>query len=170
MTATGEPAPPGKCAASTFSPSIEGCVPRNDSSVVRPVAFSATMPRHATARIADVPIQVARGRRSMRPPTRAQKPCSDGSSSPSFGARGQKIHRPHVTRSAGSRVSMTSTATPTPTAATGPRPAVEFMVAKSRQSMPMATVAPDAMIAGLARCRARAMASWRSPCLRSSSR
>ena len=43
---------------------------------------------------------------------------------------------------------MTSSATATPMAATGPRPRVEFVSANSRHSMPTMTVAPLAMIAG----------------------
>ena len=46
-----------------------------------------------------------------------------------------------------------------PIAATGPRPLVEFIVATSRQSMPAMTVAPEAKMAGPARCRANAIAS-----------
>ena len=52
------------------------------------------------------------------------------------GARGQKIQRPEITSRAGSSVIITSRPTPMPMAATGPRPAVEFMSAKTRHSMP----------------------------------
>ena len=61
-------------------------------------------------------------------------------------------------------------ATATPMAATGPRPRVEFISAASSTSMLSTTVAPDARTAGPARCRARAIASWRSSWRRSSSR
>ena len=57
-----------------------------------------------------------------------------------------------------------------PMAATGPRPCVEFMLAKSRQSMPAMTVEPLAKIAGPERCSANAIASCRSSWRRSSSR
>ena len=46
-----------------------------------------------------------------------------------------------------------------PTAATGPRPWVEFMLATSRHSMPAITVTPLAKIAGPTRCSAKAIAS-----------
>ena len=57
-----------------------------------------------------------------------------------------------------------------PMASTGPRPSVEFISATSRHSMPSATVAALAKIAGAARCSANAIASWRSSWRRSSSR
>ncbi len=57
-----------------------------------------------------------------------------------------------------------------PIAATGPRPAVEFISATSRQSMLTTTVAALASTAGAARCSAKAIASCRSSCRRSSSR
>ena len=53
-----------------------------------------------------------------------------------------------MTSSAGSRVTITRKVTATPMAATGPRPAVEFISAKSRQSMPTTTVAALARIGG----------------------
>ncbi|GAA1241961.1 hypothetical protein GCM10009665_35870 [Kitasatospora nipponensis] len=57
---------------------------------------------------------------------------------------------------------MASSATSTPIAQTGPRPRVEFISATSRQSIEAITVAELARIAGPARCRAYAIASWRS--------
>ena len=75
---------------------------------------------------------------------------------------GQNIQRPKITSSAGSRVIIASRVTPTPMAHTGPRPAVEFISARVRQSMPTMTVPALAMMAGVARCSANAIASWRS--------
>ncbi len=46
-----------------------------------------------------------------------------------------------------------------PIAATGPRPAVEFISATNRQSIARTTVAALATIAGAARCSAKAIAS-----------
>ncbi len=106
--------------------------------------------------------QTMRGRGAMREPTRAQNPVALGSTVSNIGRRGQKIQRPKMTSSAGSSVIITSRPTPMPIAATGPRPAVEFMSAKVRQSMPRMTVSALAMIAGVARWRANAIASWRS--------
>ena len=83
---------------------------------------------------------------------------------------GQKTHRPVITSSAGSSVIITSRVTPTPIAATGPRPRVEFISANVRHSMPSITVTALATMAGAARCRANAIASWRSSWRRSSSR
>ena len=75
---------------------------------------------------------------------------------------GQKTQRPQITSSAGSSVTITSMVTATPMARTGPRPAVELRSANDRHSMPTATVAALAKIAGAARCSANAIASWRS--------
>ena len=58
----------------------------------------------------------------------------------------------------------------TPTARTGPRPAVELRSANARHDRPTTTVAALATIAGAARWRAKAIASWRSSWRRSSSR
>ena len=95
-------------------------------------------------------------------PTLAQKPVDVGSWVSKAGRCGQKIQRPVITSSAGSSVIITSSPTPIPIAATGPRPAVEFISAKIRQSMPRMTVSALAMIAGAARWRAKAIASCRS--------
>ena len=75
-----------------------------------------------------------------------------------------------MTSSAGSRVTITTNVTAMPMAATGPRPLVEFISAKSRHSMPSATVMALASSAGAARCNANAIASCRSSWRRSSSR
>ena len=106
----------------------------------------------------------------MERPTRAQKPSDVGSALWKAGRLGQKTHLPQMTSRAGSRVTMTTNVTATPMAATGPMPAVELSSAKDRQSMPRATVAALAKMAGAARCSANAIASWRSSCRRSSSR
>ena len=107
-------------------------------------------------------IQTRRGRGAIRLPTLAQKPGLVGSGEPNVGRFGQKIQRPQITSRAGSRVTITRNVTPTPTARTGPRPAVELSSAKLRHSMPTTTVAALARIAGAARCSAKAMASCRS--------
>ena len=109
-----------------------------------------------------VPIQTARGRTEIRVPTFAHRPEAVGSGEPNAGRLGQKTHRPTMTSRAGSSVIITSRVTATPIASTGPRPAVEFISARVRQSMPIATVAALARIAGVARCSAKAIASWRS--------
>ena len=77
-----------------------------------------------------------RGRGAMRLPTRAQSPAWVGSAEPNVGRFGQNIQRPKITSSAGSRVTITRKVTATPTASTGPRPAVELRSAKARHSMP----------------------------------
>ena len=110
------------------------------------------------------------GAAAMRRPMRDQKPPRVGSVEPGCGTAGQKIQRPKISSSAGKRVSMASSATATPIAATGPRPRVEFISATSSTSMLRTTVAPEARTAGPARFRASAIASCRSSCRRSSSR
>ena len=117
-----------------------------------------------------MPTHTVRGRTAMRLPMRAQKPLAVGSSVPKRGRTGQKIHRPKITSRAGSRVSITSSPMPMPIAATGPRPAVEFISATTRQSIPRTTVSALATMAGAARCNAKAIASCRSSWRRSSSR
>ena len=79
-----------------------------------------------------------------------------------MGRIGQNIQRPKMTSRAGSRVIIARRVTPTPMAHTGPRPAVEFISARVRQSIPTMTVLALAMIAGVARWSANAIASWRS--------
>ncbi len=106
----------------------------------------------------------------MRLPTRAQRPRQVGSGDPKVGRLGQNIQRPQITSSAGSSVTITRMVTATPTAATGPRPAVELSSAKRQAEHADATVAALARIAGAARCSAKAIASWRSSWRRSSSR
>ncbi len=117
-----------------------------------------------------VPTHTRRGWGLIQAATLAQKPDSVGSGEPNAGRLGQKIHRPVMTRSAGSSVTITRYVTAMPTAATGPSPAVEFISASVRHSMPTTTVAALAVIAGAARCSAKAIASWRSSWRRSSSR
>ncbi len=112
----------------------------------------------------------ARGRTAIRRPILAQMPLLVGSGEPKWGRFGQKTQRPQITRSAGSRVTIARNVTAMPMAVTGPRPAVELISANSRHSMPSATVAALARIAGAARCRAKAIASCRSSWRRSSSR
>ena len=106
----------------------------------------------------------------MALPTLAHTPRLVGSGEPYLGLIGQKTHRPQTTSSAGSSVIIAIRPTPTPIAATGPRPEMSLDSAAIRQSMPTMTVSPLAMMAGPARRRATAMAWCRSSCLRSSSR
>ena len=114
--------------------------------------------------------QTTRGRTAMRRPTRAQNPRLVGSGEPNVGLTGQKILRPKISSSAGSKVIIDSSATATPMASTGPRLLVEFSSANDSVSSPRITVPALAMMAGPARRRASAMASCRSSCRRSSSR
>ncbi len=138
--------------------------------VLSPVAFSETSPTQQAASASAVPTHTLRGRRAIHSPTCAQRPERVGSGVPKAGRTGQNTQRPRITSSAGSRVSIATSATRTPIAQTGPRPLVEFISATSRQSIEAITVAEEARIAGPARCRAKAIASCRSSCRRSSSR
>ena len=102
--------------------------------------FSVRTPRMHAASATEVSTQTRRGRGLMKAPTRAQMPWLVGSSEPKVGFLGQNIQRPKMTSSAGSRVIIASSVTAMPMAHTGPRPAVEFMSASVRQSMPTMTV------------------------------
>ncbi len=135
-----------------------------------PSARSWVRPIEKATSTTAVTAQIARGRRAIHRPIRAHTPDSVGSGEPKCGITGQKIQRPKMTSSAGNSVIMAISATATPIAATGPRPLVEFISAKSRTSMPSTTVAPLASTAGPARCSARAIASCRSSWRRNSSR
>lgn len=110
----------------------------------------------------DVPAEIEVDRRdqhrAMLEPTRAHTPDAVGSVVPACGRRGQNTQRPQMTSRAGSRVIITSKPTATPMAATGPRPDVEFISAKTRQSIPSTTVPALATMAGPARCSAMAIA------------
>jgi hypothetical protein len=75
-----------------------------------------------------------------------------------------------MTSSAGNKVSMANSPTAMPMAITGPRLLVELSSATSKHSRLKITVAALAMMAGAARPRATAMATWRSGWRRSSSR
>ena len=170
ITATGSPAPAGKCWASAASAVTDCGCPRNDCAVVSVPTLKPIRPSDATASRTAVTDQTARGRCEMSRPTRAQKPRRVGSSLPNLGRTGQNTHRPTITSRAGSSVIMASRPTPMPIAATGPSPEMSADWATSRQSMPAITVAALAMMAGPARRRATAIASCRSVCLRNSSR
>ena len=170
MTATGSPAPPGKCWASTCSAAIEAGVPRYDWALVSGPTLKPIRPSQAQARSTAVVTHTVRGRTAMRRPTLAQKPRMVGSSEPYRGRSGQKTHRPVITSRAGSSVIMASSPTAMPIAATGPRPEMSADSAAIRHSMPAITVPALAMMAGPARRSATAIASCRSSCLRSSSR
>jgi hypothetical protein len=154
----------------TSSPLTESGVPTNCSSELRPLASRVMVPSAITARAIDVPIHTVRGRWLIAQPVLAQNPVDVGSWLPSTGLTGQKIQRPMITSSAGSRLIIASRTTPTPMASTGPMLCVEFISATRRQSMPMMTVELLAMIAGPARCSASSIASCRSWCRRNSSR
>ena len=107
---------------------------------------------------------------AMRSPIRAQKPVVVGSDEPNVGRLGQKIQRPKITSSAGSRVSMTRQVTAMPIALTGPEAGGGVEVGERQAEHADATVAALAKRAGAARCSAKAIASWRSSWRRSSSR
>src|SRR3954447_484790 len=124
-TATGVPAPAGKCRAETVSPTTESGVPRNEPLLVSPLACRSSSPNDATARITAVATQTRRGCRLIAVPVRAQKPVGVGSCVPTFGFAGQNTHRPQVTSSAGSSEIIEHRAITTPIAATGPRPLVD---------------------------------------------
>jgi hypothetical protein len=166
----GWPVPAGKCLLITCSPTTESGVVVNASALVRPSAFRERVPKATAPSTTLAATQVSRGRRAIATPTRAHKLVWVWSGVPKDGRIGQNTHRPQITSRAGSKVSMASTPTPMPIAATGPRPEVEFKSANSRHSMPTMTVAALATIAGPARCSATAIASCRSSCLRNSSR
>ena len=126
-----------------------------------------------------MPIQIRRGLRATRSPTRRQGPCvSSAPSSPKCGTPlpqrpiggCQNARRPQITSSAGSSVSIVTIATAMPSAPIGPSPAVPSTSAIVRHSSAQMTVAPDATIAGPAVRSASAIASCLSSCLRSSSR
>ena len=170
MTWTGLPSPAGKWRASAASPVTASGSVRNESLDCRPLASSWVTPRAMTPSTTAVTIQTCRGRRAMRWPIRAHRPRSVGSAEPSSGRRGQNTQRPTMTSSAGNRVIMANRPTATPMAITGPRLLVELSSATSRVNRLKITVAALAMIAGVARPSATAMASWRSAWRRSSSR
>src|SRR5688500_12267945 len=91
-----------------------------------------------------------RGRTAIASPIFAHTPVSVVSAEPNAGRRGQNTHRPTITSSAGSSVTITRNVIPTPIAVTGPSPAVEFISANVRHSSPATTVAALARIAGAA--------------------
>ena len=138
--------------------------------MVRP-SSKLSSPSESTRSSATVPTHTRRGRALTRSATRLQRPCvASAPSSPKWGMNGQNARRPKITSSAGSRVSIETIATPMPIAPIGPRPAVPFSSASVRHSSAAITVMPDARIAGPAVFMASSIASWRSSCLRSSSR
>ena len=97
-----------------------------------PAVSSRNRPRQAISSRPVVTSQTARGRTEMRRPTFDQNPVWVGSGERNAGRLGQKTQRPVITSSAGSSVIITSRVTPTPIAATGPRPRVEFISANSQ--------------------------------------
>ena len=149
---------------------MDGGVPRNDCAAVSGPNLKPIRPAEPAASSTAVTSQTQRGRALMACPTLAHRPRVVGSAEPYPGLTGQKIHRPNTTSSAGSSVIIAIRPTPMPMAATGPRPEMSLDSAAIRQSMPVTTVSPLAMMAGPARRSATAMAWCRSACLRSSSR
>src|SRR6266540_3253727 len=107
ITTTGDPAPAGKCRASTCSPRTESTTLVNDCALVRPCAFRSVIPRASPPSTSAVTTQTTRGRRAMPPPTRAHRPVAVGSAEPYRGLTGQKIHRPHSTRMTSSSATTT---------------------------------------------------------------
>ena len=178
ITSVAALAPAGKERARSSCPSSDSTSSRNASACVNPVSIVST-PSAQTTSTAVVPIQIRRGPRATRSPTRRHAPCvSSAPSSPKCGmplsqpkmAGRQNARRPQMTSSAGSSVSMESIATAMPSAPIGPRPAVPCTRATVRQSSAQITVSPEAKIAGPAVRRASCIASCLSSCLRSSSR
>src|SRR5260370_5835397 len=166
---TGSPEPAGKYLASTFWAVTEAGVPRNDWAVVSVPILKPIRPAEPAASRMAVTTHTPRGLRLMAWPTRDHIPRLVGSGVPYLGLTGQKIHRPKTTSSAGSRVIIAIRPTATPMAATGPRPEMSLDSAAGKQSSPVTTVSPLALMAGPARCRAIAMSWGRTERLRSSS-
>lgn len=169
-TTTGSPDPAGKCSDWIFSPTAICGVPVNWSLLDSPSALSPSIPIAMAPRTSVVPIHTIRGRRETAVPTRVQMPSLAASADPYDGFTGQKIQRPQMTSRAGIRVTMASSPTRMPTAQAGPSPWVELRVASISSIRLTATVAALAMIAGLERYRASAIASCRSSCRSNSSR
>src|SRR4051794_41972138 len=94
MTTTGDPAPPGKCAESTFSPAIDGCSVVNDPSLVRPFALRATTPKPAMISTSDVTTQVRRGGGAGRGAAPGPKPGAGGAAAPRLAAPAPDNPRP----------------------------------------------------------------------------
>ncbi len=169
----GADAPAGKCRSSRCWPVSEPTSLVNMSLWVMPV-FSVNAPAATASSASAVPTQTRRGRRPTPRASRAQTPWSAATSaavdSAKRGTNGQNSHRPHTTSSAGRSVSIATSAVAMPIAPTGPSPRVEFMSAASRHMRLIATVAPDARMAGAEARSAIHMASCRSAWRRSSSR
>src|SRR5437868_10790308 len=153
ITLMGSPEPAGKYLDSTFCAAMDGGVPRNDWAVVSVPNLNPIIPAAPAASRMAVTSHTVRGRRLMAWPTRDQNPRLVGSGVPKPGLTGQKIHRPKITRIAGSSVTIAIRPTAMPTAATGPSPEMSLDSAASKQSMPAATVSPLALMAGPARGR-----------------
>ena len=129
----------------------------------RPLVFRVSTPRAqapSASAVTDPDLARAWARSSCPPWPRGRSRWARRE--PKVGLNGQNIQRPKITSRAGSSVIIASRVTPTPMAATGPRPAVEFISASVRQSIPTITVPALAMMAGVARCSANAIASCRS--------
>ena len=162
--------PLGNAFAMRSWPSIDSTESRNWLPWVRPVE-KFRMPSAMTSSATPVTTPTVTGLRATPSPTRRQKPCvSSAAVSPTWGMKGQNGRRPAMSRIAGRKVSITTTATAMPIAPIGPRPAVPLTFASESDSSAAHTVRPDAKIAGPARRSAIAMASCLSSCRRSSSR
>src|SRR6201991_251216 len=136
ITSMGSPEPAGKYLDSTFCAAMDGGVPRNDWAAVSVPNLNPIIPAAPAASRRAAPTHPVRGRRPMAWPTRDQNPRLVGSAEPKPGLTGQKIHRPKITRIAGSSVIIAIRPTAMPTAATGPSPEMSLDSAASRQSMP----------------------------------
>ena len=84
----------------------------------------------STSSTTEPTIQIVRGRRATRSPTRRQNPCvSSVPACPGWGIVSrpgdQKARRPKIASIAGSTVSIAIIASATPIAPTGPSPAVD---------------------------------------------
>src|SRR2546430_13437422 len=105
-TSMGSPEPAGKYVASTFCAAMDGGVPRNASAVVIVPNLNPIIPAAPAPSRMAVTTHTIRGRRLMLRPPRDQIPRLVGSGLPNPGLAGQKIHRPKITRTAGSSVTM----------------------------------------------------------------
>ena len=162
MTWTGLPSPAGKWRASAASPVTASGLVRKESLLCRPLASSWVTPRAMTPSTTAVTIHTSRGRRAMRWPIPGpQAVLGRLGRADLWPRRGQNAaaHDDQQRRQQGDHGQQ---ADRDADGLTGPRLLVELSSATSRVSRLRITVAALAMIAGVARPRATAMASWRS--------
>jgi hypothetical protein len=105
------------------------------------------------------PPSTASGRRPAELPIAANSDRRSFGRLPNAGTSGQNTRRPNSTRSAGSSVSIATSAHSTPTVPIGPMPRLLLRSAASRHSSPAATVPDEARTAGPQPRRAARIAS-----------